>query len=99
MPARIRADRISAIWRLRDLAAQEGLHPAVWRAGPGLLKIYGDLGLTALPLGPDGQLLPESEDVAPFSCQYLCCVAEQDLGTLVPQLAMLAERSLDHAAE
>ena len=98
-PAGAPSDRISAIWRLRDLAAQEGLHPAVWRAGPGLLKIYGDLGLTALPLGPDGQLLPESEDVAPFSCQYLCCVAEQDLGTLVPQLAMLAERSLDHAAE
>ena len=98
-PAGAPSDRISAIWRLRDLAAQEGLHPAVWRAGPGLLKIYGDLGLTALPLGPDGQLLPESEDVAPFSCQYLCCVAERDLGTLAPQLAMLAERSLDHAAE
>ncbi len=49
------SDRISAIWRLRDLAAQEGLDPAVWRAGPTLLKVYGDLGLTALPLGPDGR--------------------------------------------
>ncbi len=98
-PAGAPSDRISAIWRLRDLAVQEGLDPAVWRAGPGLLKIYGDLGLTALPLGPDGQLLPESQDVAPFSCQYLCCVAERDLGTLAPLLAMLAERSLDHAAE
>ena len=98
-PAGAPSDRISAIWRLRDLAVQEGLDPAVWRAGPGLLKIYGDLGLTALPLGANGQLLPESEDFAPFSCQYLCCVAERDLGTLAPQLATLAERSLDHAAE
>ena len=66
-PAGAPSDRISAIWRLRDLAAQEGLDPAVYRAGPGLLKVYGDLGLTALPLGPDGQLLPESEeDAAPL---------------------------------
>ncbi len=39
----------------------------MWRAGPALLKVYGDLGLTALPLGPDGQLLPESEDEAAAS--------------------------------
>ncbi len=95
------SDRISAIWRLRDLAAQEGLDPAVWRAGPELLKVYGDLGLTALPLGPDGQLLPESEgeDAAPRSAYYLCCVAERDLVTLAPQLPMLADPGLDHAAE
>ena len=98
-PAGAPSDRISAIWRLRDLAAQEGLDPAVWRAGPGLLKVYGDLGLTALPLGPDGQLLPESEDEAPASLFYLCCVAERDLVTLAPQLPYLAEPGLDHAAE
>ena len=27
-------DRVSAVWRLRDLAGQEGLDPAIWRAGP-----------------------------------------------------------------
>ena len=58
-------DRVSAIWRLRDLARQEGLDAAVWHAGPDLLKIYGDLGLTALPLGSDGLPLPESPDETP----------------------------------
>ncbi|WP_158743710.1 lysylphosphatidylglycerol synthase domain-containing protein [Acidisphaera sp. L21] len=96
-PAGSPADRISAIWRLRDLAAQEGLDPAVWRAGPGLLKVYGDLGLTALPLGPDGQLLPENADSQPAALEYLCCVAERDLVTLEPQLHLLAERELDAA--
>ena len=93
------ADRISAIWRLRDLAAQEGMDAAVWRAGPGLLKVYGDLGLTAVPLGPDGQLLPETEGEQPPACEYLCCVAERDLVTLAPQLAALAGCKLPYAAE
>ncbi len=93
------ADRISAIWRLRDLAAQEGMDAAVWRAGPGLLKVYGDLGLTAVPLGPDGQLLPEAEGEQFPACEYLCCVAERDLVTLAPQLAALAGRKLPYAAE
>ncbi len=98
-PAGAPGDRISAIWRLRDLALQEGLDPAVWRAGPTLLKVYGDLGLTAMPLGPDGQLLPESPGNAPASTHYLCCVAERDLATLAPQLAKLATPVLEHAAE
>jgi hypothetical protein len=90
-PVGSQADRISAIWRLRDLALQEGLDAAVWHAGPALLKVYGDLGLTALPLGQDGLLLPESEgDVPARSDRYLCCVAERDLGTLIPQLPILA---------
>ena len=29
------SDKVSAIWRLRDLARQEGLDPGVWSAGPG----------------------------------------------------------------
>ena len=98
-PAGAPGDRISAIWRLRDLAIQEGLDPAVWRAGPTLLKVYGDLGLTAMPLGADGQLLAESADDAPASSHYLCCVAERDLVTLAPQLAKLATPMLEHAAE
>ena len=98
-PAGALTDRVSAIWRLRDLAAQEGLDPAVWRAGPALLKVYGDLGLTAVPLGPDGTLLPESEGEPPAASHYLCCVAERDLVTLAPQLALLRRRELEHAAE
>jgi uncharacterized membrane protein YbhN (UPF0104 family) len=89
-PAGEESDRVSAIWRLRDLARQEGLEPAVWRAGPDLLKIYGDLGLTALPLGQDGLPLPESEGDTPPADQYLVCVAERDLNLLLPVLPKLA---------
>lgn len=89
-PAGPLSDRVSAIWRLRDLAQQEGLDPAIWRAGPGLLKIYGDLGLTALPLGDDGLPMPETPDVTPQSTQYLVCVAERDLTALLPMLPLLA---------
>jgi hypothetical protein len=91
-------DQVSAIWRLRDLAQQEGLDPAFWRAGPGLLKVYGDLGLTALPLGPDGLPLSESPDETPAAPQYLVCVAERDLGTLLPLLPELASRDAATAA-
>ncbi len=84
-------DRVSAIWRLRDLAQQDGLDPAVWRAGPELLKVYGDLGLTALPLGADGLPLPESDGDAPVAEQYLVCVAERDLEMLLPVLPRLAQ--------
>lgn len=90
-PSGPEADRISAIWRLRDLAQQEGLDPAFWRAGPGLLGVYGDLGLTALPLGPDGLPLPEAADETPQSSHYLVCVAERDLGVLLPLLGELAD--------
>ena len=91
-PAGAVSDRASAIWNLRDLAQQEGLHPAVWRAGPDLLKVYSDLGLAALPLGPDGLPLPEQDGDTPLVCQYLCCVAERDLSLLLPLLPALAEK-------
>jgi glycosyltransferase 2 family protein len=88
-PAGAPEDRVSAVWRLRDLARQEGLDPAVWRASDELLRLYADLGLTALPLGPDG--LPVAETEAPASGRrYLCCVAERDLGLLLPLLPRLS---------
>ena len=90
-PVGAESDRISAIWRLRDVAMQEGLDPAVWRAGAGLLKVYADIGLTALALGPDGLPLPEAADETPASCQYLVCVAERDLTALLALLPQLAQ--------
>lgn len=89
-PAGSAADQVSAIWRLRDLAQQEGMDPAIWRAGPELLKVYGDIGLTALPLGEDGLPLPETPDETPTAKRYLVCVAERDLTTLLPLLPALA---------
>ena len=91
-PAGDETDRVSAIWRLRDLADQEGLDAAIWRAGPELLQVYGDLGLTALPLGKDGMPLPEGASDATISAEhYLACVAERDLGALLPVLPRLAQ--------
>jgi glycosyltransferase 2 family protein len=89
-PAGAVADQVSAIWRLRDLAQQEGLDPAIWRAGPGLLKVYGDIGLTALPLGADGLPLPEAASDTPAAEQYLVCVAERDMTALLSLLPTLA---------
>ncbi len=88
-PAGAEGDKISAVWRLRDLARQEGLDPAFWRVGPGLLKVYADLGLTPLPLGRDGQII-QAEATADPSRRYLVCVAERDLKALMPMLPELA---------
>ena len=89
------ADRVSAIWRLRDLAQQEGLHPAFWRTGDQLLKVYSDLGLTALALGTDGSLLPQSPDACEPARHYLVCRAELDLTELLPLLPHLVEANRD----
>ena len=84
-------DRASAVWRLRDLAQQERMDPAVWRAGPGLLGVYADLGLAARPLGHDGLPLADAEDApGPHATQFLVCVAERDLPALLPLLPDLA---------
>ncbi len=85
-PAGTAGDSVSAIWRLRDLAAQEGRSAAVWRAGGALLGVYGELGLTALPLDEHG--LPQREPGGARS--YLCCLAGRDLGMLLPLLSELA---------
>jgi phosphatidylglycerol lysyltransferase len=74
-PAGEARDRVSAIWRFRDLCEAAQVVPAFWRVGPELLRIYSDIGLTALPLDPDG--------AAP---RYLVCRAERDLESLRPLL-------------
>ena len=94
-PVGAESDLVSAIWRMRDLAQQEGLDPAVWSAGPGLLKIYGDLGLVALPLGPDG--LPTAQTDRAVA-RYLVCVAERDLPALLPLLAELNRHQIPAGA-
>ena len=87
------ADRVSAVWRFRDLARQEGLDPAFWRTGSGLLKVYGDIGLTALALGPDGSPTVSAGGAADDdpSPMYLVCMAERDLTALIPLLPRLVE--------
>ena len=97
-PAGAESDRISAIWRLRDLAQQEGRDAAIWRAGGDLLKIYSDLGLTALPLGADGMPVPEGEGTKLPGRRYLCCVAERDLKLLLPLLPALGRPSFQTAS-
>ncbi|MDA8050949.1 MAG: phosphatidylglycerol lysyltransferase domain-containing protein [Rhodospirillales bacterium] len=81
------SDRISTVWRLRDLALQEGHDPAIWGAGAELLAVYADLGLAILPLGADGLPSAEPADCPP---RYLACVAERDLTLLLPLLPLLA---------
>lgn len=72
-PAGEEADRVSAIWRFRDLCGRAGVDPAFWRVGSGLLRIYGDIGLTGFRLPPDPDGVP----------RYLVCRAERDLEKLL----------------
>jgi lysylphosphatidylglycerol synthetase-like protein (DUF2156 family) len=96
-PAGAQSDCASAIWRLRELAQQEGRDVAVYRVGPGLLGIYGALGLAALPLGPDGLLLQDPAEGVVANA-YLMCLAERDLSVLLPVLPGLSGRHLLRAA-
>lgn len=92
------ADRISAIWRLRDLAAAERRNVAFWRVGAEYLKIYGGLGLTALPLGGDGVPLAR-DNAGPLPGRlYLACVAEEDLNVLLPALGCAAAARVSETA-
>jgi len=76
-PAGEEGDRISAIWRFRDMCERAGVAAAFWRVGPGLLRVYGDIGLTPFPIGA-----PKPGD----GLRYLACRAETDLETLAPLL-------------
>jgi phosphatidylglycerol lysyltransferase len=67
--------RAAAIWRFRDLCEQQGVDPAFHRVGAELLRVYGDIGLTAFPL--------DNADGPPL---YLACRAERDLRQLLPLL-------------
>jgi len=78
------SDRVSAIWRLRDLAMLERRSGAIYLASAEHLKIYSDLGLTALPLGPDGAPLARDK-LGPLPGRYyVCCASEHDLHFLMP---------------
>ncbi len=79
-----RQDAISAIWRFRDLCERAGVDPAFWRVGHDLLRVYADIGLTAVPLaGPDQ---------APQ--HFLACRAERDLEALRNLLPPALQREL-----
>ena len=98
-PAGAESDRISAIWRLRDLAQQEGLHPAFWRAGPALLQcLWRSRPDRRCRWVPMGLPLPEAPDDTPAAAAYLVCQAERDLGTLLPLLPELARQQEVEAA-
>jgi uncharacterized membrane protein YbhN (UPF0104 family) len=75
-PAGEERDRISAVWRFRDICERAGVDPAFWRAGPDLLRVYGDIGLTAFPLERE-----EGE-----AQRWLACNAERDLERLMTVL-------------
>ena len=66
-PVGARSEQVSAIWRLRDLALQEGRDAAFWQVGTELLHFYEDLGLTIWPIAEGG---------------YLACAAERGAGVL-----------------
>ena len=54
------------------------------------MKVYADLGLSALPLDADGNPLDIADDPAePGADQYLVCIAERDLPGLLPVLGEL----------
>jgi phosphatidylglycerol lysyltransferase len=72
-PAGEERDRVSAIWRFRDICEQAGVDPAFWDVGPELLRVYADIGLTPFPL-----------EGAP--ARFLACRAEHDFAALLPLL-------------
>lgn len=80
------ADRASAIWRLGDLAKQEGLDAAFWDTGPELLKVYGALGLKAFPVAPKGRRTTGLDGNEAISERFLVCKTDLDLRFLLAEL-------------
>jgi uncharacterized membrane protein YbhN (UPF0104 family) len=83
-PAGERQDAISAIWRFRDVCERAGVDAAFWRVGPDLLRVYEDIGLTAVPLAAPGE---EAK-------LFLACRAERDLNALRQLLPPALQREL-----
>jgi phosphatidylglycerol lysyltransferase len=79
-PAGDERDRVSAIWRFRDVCERAGVDPAFWRAGNELLRVYADIGLTPFPLG-----------VGPSGPLNLLCRPERDINALLPLLPKVAD--------
>lgn len=99
-PAGHDGDKVSAVWRMRDLAQQEGRGPAVWRAGRSLLGVYADLGLSALPLDARGELLDHADDPQnPRAESFLVCQPNRDLPALLPALPRLDARTREKVGE
>jgi phosphatidylglycerol lysyltransferase len=82
-PSGERRDRISAIWRFRDMCERAGVDPAFWRVGPELLRVYADIGLTAVPIGTDP---------ARGTPMFLALRAERDLERLQELLPPALQR-------
>lgn len=61
-PAGAERNCIAAIWRLRDLALQEGCKLAFIQVGQSLMAVYNDLGLTVCPDRRVGTVCCFSED-------------------------------------
>ncbi len=61
-PVGVASEQVAAIWRLRDLALEEGRDPVFWQVGAELLHLYEDLGLSVWPIGP---------------ARFLCCAPER----------------------
>jgi phosphatidylglycerol lysyltransferase len=59
------------------MCERAGVDAAFHRAGPELLRVYGDIGLTAFPLDP-----PRPGEKQ----RYLACRAEKDLEKLMALL-------------
>ena len=66
------SDRISAIWRFRDLCEAARVDPAVWSVGPDLQRVYADIGLTVFPTVDDPAASPT----------LIACRAEHDIDNL-----------------
>lgn len=61
-PAGAERNCVAAIWRLRDLALQEGCKLAFIQVGQSLMAVYNDLGLTVCPDRTAGTVCCFSED-------------------------------------
>jgi phosphatidylglycerol lysyltransferase len=74
-------DRVSAIWRFRDICDRAGVDAAFWRVTKELRRVYDDIGLTSFPLEPPPPGEPQ---------RYLACRAERDLEKLAGLLPPLS---------